>query len=90
MNQLNVLDAIGGERGGYRENVNQGERIRRVSSEWFSRPEDERYAPLSGLCAAVCGRAERNRTPTAESAISVEAIPSELGAVQSGDSGGAA
>ena len=90
MNQLNVLDAIWGERGGYREDVNRGERICRVSSEWFFRPRDERYASLSELYATVCGRAERSRTLTAESAISEEAISPELGAVQSGGSGGAA
>jgi hypothetical protein len=85
MNQLNFLHAVWGERGGHRENVNRGERIGRR----FSRPGDERYAALSKLCAAVCGRAERN-TLTAESAIGVEAIPPELGAVQGGGSGGAA
>jgi hypothetical protein len=86
MNQLNFLDAVWGERGGHRENVNRGERIGRR----FSRPGDERYAALSKLCAAVCGRAERNRTLTAESAIGVEAIAPERGAVQSGRGGGAA
>jgi hypothetical protein len=91
MNQLNVLDAIWGERDGHKENVNRGERIGGASSEWFSRPADERYASLSELYAAVCGRAERSRTLTAENAaIKVEAIPPELGAVQSGGSGGAA
>jgi hypothetical protein len=74
MTQLNVLDAARGERGGYRVDVNRGERIGRVSSEWFSRPADERYLSLSELNAAVRGRAERSRTRTAESAaIRVEA-----------------
>lgn len=74
MTQLNVLDAAGGERGGYKVNVNRGERIGRVSSEWFSRPADERYLSLSELYASVRGRAERSRTRTAESAaIRVEA-----------------
>ena len=44
-------------------------RIGRVSSEWFSRPADERYLSLSDLHAAVRGRAERSRTRTAESAV---------------------
>jgi hypothetical protein len=91
MNQLNVLDAIWGERGGHEEDVNRGEPIGRVSSKWCSRPEDERYASLSELYAAVCGRAERSRTLTADSAAIREgAIPPELDAVQGGGSGGAA
>ncbi len=74
MTQLNVLDVAHGERGGYKVDVNRGERIGRVSSEWFSRPADERYLSLSELHAAVRGRAERSRTRTAESAaIRVEA-----------------
>ena len=51
-----------------------GERIGRVSSEWFSRPAVECYSSLSVLYAAMCGRAERSRTRTVEStAIRVEA-----------------
>ena len=69
MTQLNVLEAAPGERGGYKVDVNRGERIGRVSSEWFSRPADERYLSLSDLHAAVRGRAERSRTRTAESAV---------------------
>jgi hypothetical protein len=45
-----------------------------VSSEWFSRPADERYLSLTDLHAAVQGRSERSRTRTVESAaIRVEA-----------------
>src|SRR5215831_5773977 len=74
MTELHVLDGARGERGGYKVNVNRGQRIGRVSSEWFSRPADERYLSLSELHAAVRGRAERSRTRTAESAaIRVEA-----------------
>lgn len=74
MTQLNTLDAARGESGGYKVDVNRGERIGRVSSEWFSRPADERYLSLSDLFAAVRGRADRSRTRTAESAaIRVEA-----------------
>ena len=29
--------------GGFRVDVSRGQRIGRVSSEWFSRPDDERY-----------------------------------------------
>jgi hypothetical protein len=48
--------------------------VGRVSSEWFSRPDDERYLSLSALMASVKGRAERSRTRTVEStAVRVEA-----------------
>jgi hypothetical protein len=73
MTQLNVLDATGSDRSGYKVDVNRGERIGRVSSEWFSRPADERYLSLSELHDAVHSRAERSRSRTAESAIRVEA-----------------
>src|SRR5579871_6325753 len=74
MTQLNVLDAACGKRGGYKVDVNRGERIGRVSSEWFSRPADERYLSLSELHTAVRGRAARSRTRIADSAaIRVEA-----------------
>lgn len=48
--------------------ITRGERVGRVSSEWFSRPADERYLSLSELFAAVRGRTERSRTRTVESA----------------------
>ena len=61
-------------RGGYKVDVTRGAHVDRVSSEWFSRPDDERYLSLSDLHAAVKGRAERSRTRTVESAaIRVEA-----------------
>ncbi len=59
---------------GYKVAVSRGERVGRVSSEWFSRPDDERYMSLDDLFASVKGRAERSRTRTVESAaIRVEA-----------------
>jgi hypothetical protein len=59
---------------GYQVDITRGERIGRVSSEWFSRPEDERYLSLSELYAAVHARADHARTRTVESrAIRVEA-----------------
>jgi len=74
MSQLNVANANSDQRGAFKVDVNRGERIGRVSSEWFSRPPDERYLSLSDLFGAVSGRAERSRTRTAESAaIRVEA-----------------
>jgi hypothetical protein len=60
--------------GGFRVDVSRGERIGRVSSEWFSRPGDERYLNLTDLYDAVRRRAERAQTRTAESrAVKVEA-----------------
>src|SRR5207249_6640728 len=74
MTNVKILDDACGRRGGYKVDVNRGERIGRVSSEWFSRPADERYLSLSELFTAVRGRAERSRTRTVESAaIRVEA-----------------
>ena len=74
MTNMEVLDARPDPRGGYRVDVGRGERIGRVSSEWFSRPADERYLSLSELMEAVKGRAERSRTRTVESAaVRVEA-----------------
>ncbi len=42
---MQVLDARRDTSGGYKVDVSRGERIGRVSSEWFSRPADERYLP---------------------------------------------
>ncbi|HKT86397.1 MAG TPA: DUF932 domain-containing protein, partial [Novosphingobium sp.] len=38
---------------GYKVDISRGQRIGRVSSEWFSRPDDERFLSLSSLHAAV-------------------------------------
>ena len=62
------------ESGGYKVDVSRGGHNGRVSSEWFSRPDDEKYLSLSDLYASVKGRAERSKTRTVESAaIRVEA-----------------
>ncbi|MBX7482041.1 DUF932 domain-containing protein [Qipengyuania qiaonensis] len=74
MTQAQVLDASPERSGGYRVDVGRGQRIGRVSSEWFSRPADQRFTSLDELMTAVKGRAERSRTRTVESAaIRVEA-----------------
>ena len=74
MTQMNVLDARRDASGGYKVDVSRGERIGRVSSEWFSRPADERYLSLSELFASVKTRSDRSRTRTVESAaVRVEA-----------------
>ena len=60
--------------GAYNVDISRGERIGRVSSEWFSRPDDERYVSLSGLHDAVRSRAERATTRTLETrALRIEA-----------------
>ena len=59
---------------GFRVDVSRGERVGRVSSEWFSRPDDERYLSLTDLYDAVRRRAERAQARTVESrAVKVEA-----------------
>jgi hypothetical protein len=74
MAQVEILEAARGRDRGYKVDASRGERIARVSSEWFSRPSDERYLSLSDLFASVRGRSERSRTKTIESAaIRVEA-----------------
>ena len=60
--------------GAYKVDISRGERIGRVSSEWFSRPDDERYLSLGALHAAVRARAERATARTVETkALRVEA-----------------
>ncbi len=60
--------------GGYKVDISRGERIGRVSSEWFGRPDDERYLSLAELHAAVRGRAECATARTVETkALRVEA-----------------
>jgi hypothetical protein len=49
MTQVEVLNATRQVAGGYKVNVGRGDRVGRVSSEWFSRPADERYLSLSDL-----------------------------------------
>src|ERR1700682_5849001 len=59
---------------GFRVDVSRGERIGRVSSEWFSRPDDERYLSLTDLHNAVRRRADRAQARTVETrAVRVEA-----------------
>lgn len=55
--------------GGFRVDVSRGERIGRVSSEWFSRPDDERYLSLSELYDAVKARADLASIRTLESRL---------------------
>ena len=71
MTQINTLaerDALGAPpvAAGYKVDISRGERIGRVSSEWFSRPDDERYLSLSALYAAVRARTDRATARTTE------------------------
>jgi len=66
--------------GGFRVDISRGERIGRVSSEWFSRPDDERYLSLTDLHDAVRRRAERAQARAVESrAVKVEASRDSAG-----------
>ncbi|MGY2986423.1 FAD/FMN-containing dehydrogenase [Bradyrhizobium sp. USDA 4516] len=64
-----IVDAGRIASGGYRVDVSRGERVGRVSSEWFSRPADERYLSLDALARTVHDRANRSRTRVVESAL---------------------
>jgi len=74
MTQVEILDNPRDAARGYRVDVNRGQRNSRVSSEWFSRPDDERFLSLFDLYASVKTRTDRSRTRTLASAdIRVEA-----------------
>ena len=66
---MQVLNARRDVSGGYKVDVSRGERVGRVSSEWFSRPDDERFLSLGDLARSVRGRSERSRTRVVESAL---------------------
>jgi len=72
---LTQVDASRSASGGYKVDISRGERIGRVSSEWFSRPDDERFLSLTELHAAVKARAERATTRSVETReVRVEAM----------------
>ena len=74
MTNVEILDGRRDASGGYKVDVSRGGHNGRVSSEWFSRPDDEKFLSLSDLYASVKGRAARSKTRTVESAaIRVEA-----------------
>ncbi|MCG2841252.1 DUF945 domain-containing protein [Sandaracinobacter sp. RS1-74] len=72
----------------YRVDVSRGKSTARVSSEWFSRPDDERFLSLSDLFDSVRRRADRAHTRIVESkTIKVEAHrsqPERLGLILPG------
>ena len=64
-----VLDARRDVSGGFKVDVTRGTSNSRVSSEWFSRPWDERFLSLDDLARMVRARSERSRTRVIESAL---------------------
>jgi len=73
----------------YKVDLSRGQNIARVSSEWFSRPDDERFLSLSDLYGRVRARADAARTRVVESrALRVEARsddPERLSLMAPGD-----
>ena len=62
----------------YRVDISRGTNVSRVSSEWFSRPQDERYLSLGDLYQSVRTRADRATTRIVESrSVRVEARSDE-------------
>jgi hypothetical protein len=62
----------------YKVDIGRGDNVSRVSSEWFSRPDDERFLSLTDLYANVRRRADSASTRIVESrAIRVEARAEE-------------
>lgn len=60
--------------GAYRVDISRGHNVSRVSSEWFSRPDDEKFLSLTELYDNVRTRAERATTRIVESrSVRVEA-----------------
>lgn len=74
MTQIEIQAPSPMARNGYKVDVSRGQRIGRVSSEWFNRPADERYLSLTDLHNTVKRRSERSKTRIVESeAIRVDA-----------------
>lgn len=53
--------------GAYKVDISRGRNIGRVSSEWYSRPDDEKFLSLEDLYENVRRRADRARTRIVES-----------------------
>lgn len=74
MTQMEIQAPALNARAGYKVDVSRGQRVGRVSSEWFNRPADERYLSLTDLRNSVRARSQRSRTRIVESErIRVEA-----------------
>jgi len=71
---MQIIDASRDLDGGFIVDVMRGKRVGRVSSEWFSRPEDERFLSLDELARTVRDRAGRSKSRIVETnLIHVEA-----------------
>ncbi len=88
MDQVLLPPAPRAQGAGYKVDPSRGSRVGRVSSEWFSRPADERFLSLSELYASVQRRTDHCQTRTVESAaIRVQAgrdDPERLGLIVPG------
>lgn len=65
---MQVLGARRSVGGSYKVDVSRGERIRRVSPEWFDRPDNERFLSPGALADWVSVRAYRSETRALRSA----------------------
>ncbi len=64
MNSVEILDLVRPKKSGcYKVDVRRGERKGRVSSEWFNRPDGERYFSLDPLHAPRVAHAGRLLSP---------------------------
>ena len=63
---LSIPVAIQDPSQGFKVEISRGQRIGRVSAEWFSRPHDERYLSLNEPYEAVRARAELASARTVE------------------------
>ncbi|EJU12078.1 hypothetical protein LH128_15646 [Sphingomonas sp. LH128] len=69
-----IANAAPAPQAGYKVDISRGENVSRVSSEWFSRPDDERFLSLDDLHAHVRRRADQATTRIVESrALRIEA-----------------
>jgi hypothetical protein len=68
MTQAEIVNTTCVTDGDYKVDIARGERNGRVSSEWFSRTDDERFLSPFKLTAAVRGRTERNQPRSVDSA----------------------
>ena len=74
MNSLAPVIETSPQTAPWRIDVNRGQCVGRVSSEWFSRPDDEKFLSLKYLYASVRTRADKASTRIVESrSLRVEA-----------------
>lgn len=69
MGVVDFLEPVAPARaGGWKVDVSRAERNGRASSEWFKRPDHERYLSLDDFWANVKGRSERSRSGIVQTA----------------------